>query len=240
MKPPKKTRVAIVHDCGIVVEGMVSLISKTTEFEVVERIHRRGGLFDYTPGPDVDVLVLGAGGIGSGLDGPELARRAMRSEMLQGVVGVFRADNMERFSAMCRCELRGFIGEETLSALLLDALRDVLAGQMFIGPRLAGHVQLELSGRATGEDAGNPHGISARQDAVFRLLLQGKQYGEIGTELSMATSTVATHVGRIRKRFGLPSRDALVQFGSQRGLYSDLSPVSRSENDQEQPRAPDA
>ena len=73
----------------------------------------------------MDILVLGAGILGNGLDGPEVARQAQRLETLQAVIGVFRPENMDRVPAMAVSGLCGYIAEQELWDLLVVALETV-------------------------------------------------------------------------------------------------------------------
>ncbi len=212
------TGVAVVHHKGIVVEGVVSLVGRTEGFEVVERIGAPKRFKDYLPGPEVGILVLGAGEPGAGLDGPAIAGRARSAQHAPRVIGVFNQDNLGRISAMARQAIHGYIQEDALSDLLPVALQAVRDGRLFVCPRLLPQMQGLLSrGNGQGDEL-LPMGLTERQAAILRLLVTGDQYGEIAEKLDIEISTISSPVQNIRRRLGLRSRTALVAFAMKHGF----------------------
>jgi DNA-binding NarL/FixJ family response regulator len=102
---------------------------------------------------------------------------------------------------------RGFISKRSTSAVLVNALRLVLAGGMYIPETLSLLAPTPdlLSARAplSGIDDLN---LTRRQSDVLRLLGQGKANKVISRELGVAQSTVKAHVAAILRALGVSNR----------------------------------
>jgi DNA-binding CsgD family transcriptional regulator len=66
-----------------------------------------------------------------------------------------------------------------------------------------------------GSDAGEPHGLSAREAEVMSLIADGQTNGEIATRLFLAEKTVKNHVRRIYSKLGVGSRPAAIAYWRQ-------------------------
>ena len=74
-----------------------------------------------------------------------------------------------------------------------------------------------LNGRGAGavrmgRDAGEPHGLSAREMEVMSLIADGQTNGEIAARLFLAEKTVKNHVRRIYSKLGVGSRPAAIAY----------------------------
>lgn len=78
----------------------------------------------------------------------------------------------------------------TLTGVLLDAIRKVHAGGSFVDPAVAAELaQRSMSGPS----------LSDREIEVLRMVSGGKSNKEIAAALFVAESTVKTHVAHLRK-----------------------------------------
>jgi DNA-binding NarL/FixJ family response regulator len=95
----------------------------------------------------------------------------------------------------------GFLTKSGNSNELLHAIRHVLAGNLYLPSDLAA---------ATGAEAGGPtqHApvLTARQQAVLELLVQGMSNRQIGEHLHLSEETIKTHVSVILRELGVQSR----------------------------------
>jgi DNA-binding CsgD family transcriptional regulator len=66
-----------------------------------------------------------------------------------------------------------------------------------------------------GADAGESHGLSAREAEVMTLIADGQTNGEIAARLFLAEKTVKNHVRRIYSKLGVGSRPAAIAYWRQ-------------------------
>ena len=104
----------------------------------------------------------------------------------------------------------GYIPKSVPAAGMLAALRQVLAGDLYV-PDCLGKGDAGLHVQAP-PDFGTlqHHGLTARQLDVARLLAQGCANKAIGGMLSMSENTVKVHMAAIFKAFGVTNRTEAV------------------------------
>jgi DNA-binding NarL/FixJ family response regulator len=123
--------------------------------------------------PAVPVVILSA------LDEPDTVTRALR----QGAAG--------------------FVPKSSSTEVMLDALRQVLAGEVFLPPRLR---EAASRGGSRGRNVAERYGLSTAQVRVLELLTQGKTNRQIAEMLGLTVGTVKVHLCRIFKRMKVTSR----------------------------------
>jgi DNA-binding NarL/FixJ family response regulator len=111
----------------------------------------------------------------------------------------------------------GFIPKSSSSAVILGALRLVLAGGTYI-PREAieGGAMSRVEAPPAGADGGLD--VTPRQMEVLRLMLGGKSNKAIGRELALAEGTVKNHVAAVLKALQVTTRTQAVIAASKRGI----------------------
>lgn len=113
-----------------------------------------------------------------------------------------------------RCALEagalGFIPKAASATVMLAALRQVLAGNLYVPAALNDrHAMTHSPDRADFSDARHG-GLTARQLEVARLLAQGCANKAIAGMLAMSEGTVKVHVGAIFRALGVSNRTEAV------------------------------
>lgn len=145
-----------------------------------------------------------------GMDGfTALARFAREAPGLPVVVVSANEDAAEVRRALALGAV-GYIPKSTPPNQLLDALRLVLGGGMYVPPLLLRAAQPRASAQvardpATGEEAAD-QSLTDRQLAVLALLSQGKSNKLIARELELAEKTVKAHVTAVFRALGVVNR----------------------------------
>jgi DNA-binding NarL/FixJ family response regulator len=104
----------------------------------------------------------------------------------------------------------GYIPKAASTATMLAALRQVLAGDIYV-PACLGDSHAGLHTVAAADFAALQHsGLTARQLEVARLLAQGCANKAIAGMLSMSESTVKVHIAAIFRAFGVTNRTEAV------------------------------
>jgi two-component system, NarL family, invasion response regulator UvrY len=102
----------------------------------------------------------------------------------------------------------GYLNKSADSEQMIDAIRRVAKGQLFITPsvaeQLAGAVGAGIGLRkGQGEEAPIHERLSHREYQVFRLLATGRSVGEIAEQLVLSPNTVSTYRTRILDKTGV-------------------------------------
>jgi DNA-binding NarL/FixJ family response regulator len=111
----------------------------------------------------------------------------------------------------------GFIPKTANTRVLIDALRLVLSGGVFVPPDCPGTGSARPRGVARAEDLG----LTLRQSDVLRLLVQGKPNKLICRDLSLSEGTVKVHVSAILRALNVRNRTQVVIELARRGVRLD-------------------
>ena len=111
----------------------------------------------------------------------------------------------------------GFIPKTANTRVLIDALRLVLSGGVFVPPECPGTSSARPRAAARAEDLG----LTLRQSDVLRLLVQGKPNKLICRDLSLSEGTVKVHVSAILRALNVHNRTQVVIELARRGVRLD-------------------
>lgn len=103
----------------------------------------------------------------------------------------------------------GYLNKSADSEQMIEAIRRVAGGRLFVTPHVAELLAGAVGGR---EDEPLHERLSHREYQVFRLLSQGASVGEIAAQLSLSPNTVSTYRARILEKTGVRNDVELALF----------------------------
>jgi DNA-binding NarL/FixJ family response regulator len=110
-----------------------------------------------------------------------------------------------------RAGARGYIMKEAGGENLLAALRQVLAGDVYVSPKMSARILGGLSGRKPRGSSSPIESLTDREFEVFQLIGQGKSTRDIAQQLGLSSKTVDVHRGHIKEKLNLTDTTALVR-----------------------------
>jgi len=136
----------------------------------------------------------------------KVRRRAPQTRIL--VLSMHREDHYA--TRTIRAGGQGFITKTRPPEELLDALRKVASGQVYITQELATRLAM---GALTGQSEDEPHTrMTKREYEIFLDLARGMTVGEIADKLSVSSKTVSTHKARLMEKLNAHSISDLVRY----------------------------
>jgi DNA-binding NarL/FixJ family response regulator len=199
-KPPAK--VLIVDDHPAIREALALRISAQPDLTVCGEaadVAEALRLAEATA-PDVAVLDISLR-TGNGLD--LLKRLLARDGQLRAVVWSMYGEDLYAERAL-RAGAMAYVNKGQATAVILEAIRAVLAGKVYLSPAMTERLLKRSVGRDAGEPCGSPlESLSDRELDVFRLIGQGRKTQEIAEQLHLSVKTVETYRDRIRQKLGL-------------------------------------
>jgi two-component system invasion response regulator UvrY len=101
--------------------------------------------------------------------------------------------------------------------VLVDAVRTVARGELFLSPDIARTLALRgVSGTNTAFEA-----LSTREFEIARLLVTGYSVRAIAEKLCLNYKTVANHQSNIRQKLGAQTPAQLIRIATENGLLAD-------------------
>ncbi len=155
------------------------------------------------------------------MDGVEATRRITDANLPTRVLVLTTFDLDEYAFAALKAGASGFLLKDARPAELLNAIRNVAAGDAVVAPsttrRLLDHVVPTLS-RSPGEHDPRLALLTEREREVLEQVASGSTNAEIAKTLYMAEGTVKTHIGRLLTKLHARDRVGLVLFAFENGL----------------------
>ncbi|OLC51965.1 MAG: hypothetical protein AUH43_01205 [Acidobacteria bacterium 13_1_40CM_65_14] len=202
-------RVLIVDDHPIVREGVSAVLERERDIEVVGTAGTtdEGLRLAATLHPDVVLLDLKLPGAEAGESVTTFVRQS------PGVVVFTAYDADDDVFRAIRDGARGYLLKGSAAADIVDAIRQVHAGNSYLSPRVAAKLV---------SDVAHPRSrgglLSARERGVLRLVAAGLSNRQIAETLSLSERTIKFHVTAILNKLGADNRAQAVALAAERGL----------------------
>lgn len=203
----KPIRILLVDDQALFREGLRTLLSVQSDFEVVgeagngaEAIRLARSLLPSVVLMDLQMPVL---------DGVAATRRLHEEQADCRVIVLTTFDDDEMVFDGLRAGAVGYLLKDAPSEKLAEAIRVAARGETFLQPSVAAKVVAEfarLSGKTKRAVGSVIEPLSERELEILRLIAQGASNREIAGALFLAEGTVKNHVTNILGKLGARDR----------------------------------
>lgn len=208
-------KLLVVEDHALVREGMVltlrrldrrvEVLEASTAAQAFALIERHG---------DLDLILLDL--MLPDANGLSLLHTVRGQSPMLPVLVVSALDDAGTIKRSIQAGANGFVPKSSPSDVLLDAVRAVLAGGLFV-PEGKDAVGKPIAEPGAPGEAGDLD-LTIAQRRVFNLLVMGLSNREIGQSLGLTEGTVKIHVSKILRVLGVSSRSQAVIVAARRGL----------------------
>ena len=211
-------RVLIADDHTIVRSGVRLLLEAEPDLrvaaEAVDGIEALSLVEELQP--DVVLMDIAM----PGMDGLEATRQIKaRWPHIQVLVLTMHRQE-EYFFEMLRAGASGYVLKGADTGDLINAVRVVAQGGVFLYPTLARRLVQDYLSRLDGSSEQTSL-LSPREREILSMLADGYSSTSIAEKLVISPSTVHTHRSNIMSKLGLSTRHELVQYARQHGLVTD-------------------
>jgi DNA-binding NarL/FixJ family response regulator len=209
-KNKTKKRILLVDDHPLLREGIAQLINEQSDLWVCgEAADRPGALALLERSrPDLAVVDISL----KDQNGLELIKdfKVRRPHLLILVLSMH--DESLYAERALRAGARGYIMKREASQKVLEAIRHILKGGVYLHDKIMASILDKVCGQAP---ASTPSALAALSDRELEvLMLIGKGYGsqQIANQLHISVKTVEAHRANIKLKLKLDSSGELLQF----------------------------
>jgi len=208
-------RLVIADDHPLVLQALEGLFAIQHDMEIVALCRDGESALEAVRQLRPDVLLLD-------LSMPKLSGTAvlesMHAEGLPTHVVVFTGNIDERRALEClRFEVSGVVLKESPPELLLEAVRRVASGELWLEKQ--SHSQaLALMLRQQNANRQLASMLTPREFEILLLAAEGRRNKDIAQELTITEGTVKMHLHHVFEKLGLKGRSDLIRYAHQNAL----------------------
>ena len=219
-------RILLADDHEIILDGVHAMLDREPEFEVIGKVTdgREAVQLSREQVPDVvvmDITMLDMSGI-------EATRLIVNEQPSIKVLCLSMHADRGFVMAALEAGVSGYVLKDAAKKELLQAIRTVIKGQVYLSPGVAGMVVDAATSRRddakfrreTASESSDLALLTARELEVLQLLAQGETTKQIAYRLNLSVKTVGTHRRQTMKKLKIDNIAGLTKFAIREGLVS--------------------
>ncbi|MCA9212834.1 MAG: response regulator transcription factor [Planctomycetales bacterium] len=208
-----KHRIMIIDDHPLMRAGLRGLIEAESDMEVCCEASTAQeamvGLREQTP--DMAIVDISL----SDSNGLELLKRIRsRNDDIKTIVVSMYEATMFAERAL-RAGAMGYVNKEEAVDVVVDAIRTVLAGSIYVDAETNKRLLWNMSGRSPSRDSDPIGQLSDRELEVFALLGKGQSTRDIANGLKLSVKTIESYRENIKTKIGVKTASELMRHAVQ-------------------------
>jgi DNA-binding NarL/FixJ family response regulator len=215
----KPLRIVVADNHAVWCAGLTLLLNTQPGMAVVGEAHTAPDAIAQVEALQPDMLLMDVtmpGGCGASATA-HLTRACPHTRVL--VLTAY--EEGEHVRHMRQAGAAGYVLKRAAVDDLVQAIRTVMAGGMYLDPAVVGSVVRAHLSLPPPAEAMESKSLSARESDVLRLRAWGHGNKEIAAQLGVSTKTVETYKARLMDKLHLYSRVDLVRYAVQQGWLRD-------------------
>ena len=205
----ERTKVLLVDDHPVLVEGLSLIINNEEDLEVCGRAEnaRRALELAGSLKPDLAIVDISL----KDSDGIQLVKnlKALHRELVTLVLSLH--DEALYAERALRAGASGYVMKQSPLATVLTAIRKVLDGGIYVSERINDRMIARASGATPARDLSPMERLSDREREVFRKIGQGYGTKEIAELLNLSFKTVETYRAHIKMKLQIANAAEMIQ-----------------------------
>ena len=208
--------ILIADDHGLIRAGLSALLKDVTDILVVGEAADGLEVLRMTAELHPEIVLMDISM--PGMNGIEATRRLSEISPETRVLAMTVHEDEDMLREMMRAGAFGYIIKRAAESELINAIRVVSQGYMYVHPALTQALFKDISPHAAANDLDRVT-LTAREIDVLRLLARGYTNRQIAQELNISSRTVEGHRSNLVSKLGVSSRVELMNYAEDFGLF---------------------
>jgi two-component system, NarL family, response regulator NreC len=213
-------KVVLVDDHAVVRAGLKAVLGSAKDIQVIGEGTNGNDAISLAQRLDPDVIVMDLS-MGE-MDGVEATKELVGSKARARILILTMHAEDSYLVPLLEAGANGYLVKSAADRELIDAVRAVAAGDVYMQPSAARALAQRIQRKAEHADERTKYEkLTEREQNVLRYVARGYSAPEIGEKLFISPKTVDTYKQRINEKLGLAHRSDYVDFALKIGLLSD-------------------
>jgi DNA-binding NarL/FixJ family response regulator len=209
----EKKKIIIVDDHPIVRQGLAELINQEQDLYVCAQADNAHQAMEAIrrEKPDmaiVDISLKDSSGI-------ELIKDIKINFDGLAVLTLSMHDESLYAERALRAGAKGYIMKQEATDNVINAIRKVLSGQLYLSDKMAENMVFKLVGTSTDSNSSPLDKLSDRELEVFTLIGQGHRTRQIAEKLHLSVKTIETYRAHLKEKLNFTTATELLQYAIQ-------------------------
>ncbi|MEO8881492.1 MAG: response regulator transcription factor [Gemmatimonadaceae bacterium] len=210
-------RVVLADDHAVVLAGLRAVLGAAPDIQIVGEARNGAEAIALAEKLDPDVLVMDISM--PVMDGTAATALATERKLRTRILILTMHDEEEYLVPMLSAGAAGYLVKSAADRELIDAVRTVARGEMYIRPSGAQLLARGLTQKdPLAAERARYDALTERERDVMRYVAQGYTAPEIGDKLNISPKTVDTYKQRIGEKLGFTHRSEYVKLALRLGL----------------------
>jgi len=189
-------KILVVDDHALFREGLVYVLDKLeSDISIVEASNYEEAVVLLNSYPDIDLALLDLSMPDK--DGFTLLSYCRKNFPLVPSVVLSASKEQSDLNRALDGGALGFIPKDTTSEVMLNALRLIMSGEIYIPASM---------NRRSNNIQGSPESLTPRQQEVVEMMMKGLSNKKIASKMGIVEATIKMHITAIFKRLGVSNR----------------------------------
>ena len=213
-----KIKLLLADDHAVVRSGLRMLLEAQPDMEIVAEAENGRETIEKVLAFQPDIVLIDIEM--PGMNGIEATRKIKEESPETAVLALTMYEDDQYFFEMLKAGAAGYIPKRAAPDALVNAIRTVKKGEVFLYPSMAAYLVEDYLQRdeAPEEDEADVVDLTTREREVLVLIAEGLSNGEISEKLVISIKTVDRHRENIMRKLNIHNRIDLVKFALKKGM----------------------
>jgi DNA-binding NarL/FixJ family response regulator len=213
-------RIALADDHPIVLAGLRMLITAEHDLDVVGEATTGPQALELIRATQPDIAIID-------ISLPEMSGILLARQLAEHcpdvrVIILTQHEGRAYLRQALEAGAKGYVLKKSAARCLVNAIRGVWVGGLYVDPPMAAHVFLESRKPSPPNATNGMRHLTGRESEVLKLLAMGLTAKEVAGHLGLSLSSIETYKTRAVGKAGLNTRAEIVRYASAQGWLTSI------------------
>lgn len=211
-----KTRLLIVDDHQMLLDGIRALLQDVDQFEIIAEAHHGAQAIEILSNNDIDIVLTDINM--PEMNGIELAQKIQTSFPNTKILALSMFSEKQTIRDMIDAGVSGYILKNTGKEELVGALTKIASGGLFFGDEVTNEMMRMMTDNEKLSKKQEEVTLTIREKEILKLISKEYSNSQIANELFISERTVETHRKNIFRKTNTKSIVGLIKYAYEHQL----------------------